>query len=71
MNKPLENFLIELTELCNKYKMDIYGCGCCGSPTVHQKLGSANLFHDNLNPVFKEEKELIGYEIEEETINIF
>ena len=27
-------FLSELTELCNKYRVDIFGCGCCGSPNV-------------------------------------
>jgi hypothetical protein len=30
----LEGFLRELTELSNKYSLEINGCGCCGSPWV-------------------------------------
>ena len=28
-------FLKELTELSNKYKVIIHGCGCMGSPSLH------------------------------------
>lgn len=28
------NFIIELEALSRKYKLQIYGCGCCGSPSV-------------------------------------
>ena len=28
-------FLKELTELTNKYKVVIHGCGCMGSPSLH------------------------------------
>ena len=27
-------FLAELTELSKKYSVVIYGCGCCGSPSL-------------------------------------
>lgn len=30
--KDVEEFLNELTELTNIYKIVISGCGCCGSP---------------------------------------
>ena len=32
--EALNEFLAELTELCNKHKLRIGGCGCCGSPWV-------------------------------------
>ena len=31
----VEHFLKELSELSNKYKIEIYGCGCCGSPNLN------------------------------------
>ena len=31
----VEHFLKELSELSNKYKIEIGGCGCCGSPRLH------------------------------------
>lgn len=31
----VEHFLKELSELSNKYKIEIGGCGCCGSPSLH------------------------------------
>jgi len=36
MNK-LESFLNELTQLSEKYKLFIGGCGCCGSPYLTEK----------------------------------
>lgn len=35
MTENLEEFLKELTELSNKYKIYIGGCGCCGSPHLN------------------------------------
>ena len=32
--KRLDLFLKELTELTQKYGLEIGGCGCCGSPWV-------------------------------------
>ncbi len=31
----VKHFLKELSELSNKYKIEISGCGCCGSPSLH------------------------------------
>ena len=31
-----EAFLRELAELTSKYEIAISGCGCCGSPSIHQ-----------------------------------
>lgn len=28
------NFIIELEQLSRKYKLQIAGCGCCGSPSI-------------------------------------
>ena len=30
----VESFLLELTALTEKYKIEIWGCGCCGSPAL-------------------------------------
>jgi hypothetical protein len=30
--EPLKAFLAELSELSRKHKIEIGGCGCCGSP---------------------------------------
>jgi len=40
-----QEFLKELTNLSQKYKIFIYGCGCCGSPSLEdfdtkEKLGA-------------------------------
>jgi hypothetical protein len=32
----LDKFLEELTTLTKKYKLEIGGCGCCGSPYVEK-----------------------------------
>lgn len=34
-------FLEELTELSKKHGIEIYGCGCCGSPSL-SPLGNKN-----------------------------
>ena len=34
MNNRLKCFLLELSELTNKYEIAIGGCGCCGSPYI-------------------------------------
>lgn len=52
MQKDVEGFLKELTELTHKYGIQIGGCGCCGSPYLLE-LNSGNtavngLQHDEL-----------------------
>lgn len=39
MRDKLEQFLIELAELSNKYHLYIGGCGCCGSPFIYDDNG--------------------------------
>lgn len=34
--KDYDNFLKELTALTQKYKIQIEGCGCCGSPWLSE-----------------------------------
>lgn len=35
----LEEFLKELTELSNKYKLTLFNCGCCGASIYPLELG--------------------------------
>ena len=51
------NFLKEYQDLCQKYKMGLKGCGCCGSPYLD--------FDDNYNDV-----NCINYNNEENCIEI-
>lgn len=30
------NFILELTKLTQKYGLCIWGCGCCGSPSLEE-----------------------------------
>ena len=39
MSDKLEEFLKELGELSDKYKLYIGGCGCCGSPFIYTDDG--------------------------------
>lgn len=34
MLKDVDGFIRELKELTLKYQIAIYGCGCCGSPSL-------------------------------------
>jgi hypothetical protein len=34
--KNQKEFIKELGNLTRKYKIRIYGCGCCGSPSLEQ-----------------------------------
>jgi len=42
MNKDIEQFIQELNELTNKYKIVIGGCGCCGSPYLDNEKDKEN-----------------------------
>lgn len=44
----LEEFLKELSELTQKYELEIGGCGCCGSPWIEntQSYVADNLYYD-------------------------
>lgn len=46
MGNQEQEFLKELTELTLKYRIVIYGCGCCGSPSINP-LDNESL-NDNL-----------------------
>ena len=51
MNKDIEGFLTELTELTLKYGVTIGGCGCCGSPYLTDINGDTEINgmqHDEL-----------------------
>ena len=37
MGVDFEGFLKELSVLTNKYRIEIGGCGCCGSPWLADK----------------------------------
>lgn len=39
----LDKFLEELSELSNKYRFVIGGCGCCGSPWVDEIDGDLSV----------------------------
>lgn len=52
MNKE-EQFLKEYEALCQKYQMGLWGCGCCGSPSLND-INDIN-YDEKLNKVF------IGY----------
>ena len=39
----LDKFLEELSELSNKYRFAIAGCGCCGSPWVYEIDGDLSV----------------------------
>jgi hypothetical protein len=42
MTSDERNFIIELEALSRKYKLQIAGCGCCGSPRV-EKIAEVDL----------------------------
>lgn len=31
-----KEFIRELEQLSRKYKLKVWGCGCCGSPALHE-----------------------------------
>lgn len=52
MNNRLKFFLLELSELTNKYEIAIGGCGCCGSPYIidfKKEYEGNNLYYDDEN----------------------
>lgn len=53
MKSRVDNFLKELAELSKKYDIEIWGCGCCGSPLLIN-ISDRNKLADNLN--WEEEK---------------
>lgn len=51
MQKDVDGFLKELSELSLKYQISIGGCGCCGSPYLISTDGDTEingLQHDEL-----------------------
>lgn len=47
MQENLKLFLAELTELTQKYGIEVYGCGCCNAVTTTSNVTLANrLFYD-------------------------
>ena len=45
----MEAFLAELTVLCNKHQVYIWGCGCCGSPTIESFNGLGHYTYNKEN----------------------
>lgn len=41
-----DKFLRDLKALCEKYNMEIGGCGCCGSPFVRDKKSKEYVAED-------------------------
>ena len=61
--KNYNEFLEELAELSNKYKIVIGGCGCCGSPFIYG-LNEETDENDKFNLTYNEE--LKKYEVDDE-----
>lgn len=57
MEREVKNFLEEYEKLCQKYKMGLVGCGCCGSPQLVDEKGFT--IYDNVNYEYNETN--IGY----------
>ena len=49
MEKPIDNFLTEISEVTKKYGFIIGGCGCCGSPYMTKVDGSNTPIYENLH----------------------
>lgn len=45
-----EEFLLEYEKLCQKYKMGLKGCGCCGSPFLND-ICDIN-YNEKFNQIF-------------------
>lgn len=58
--KRLDLFLKELTELTQKYGLEIGGCGCCGSPWVLEIESGVYAYDLYYNKIHK------NYEVEEQ-----
>ena len=77
MNK-VKQFLKEYELLCQKYKMGLEGCGCCGSPylTYNDKYINEINYNYKLNKIFingdryyHEEEERLSLKGDEKTID--
>jgi hypothetical protein len=44
MAKPEQEFIEALTKLSNEYGYHIWGCGCCGSPSVEVNRSEGQYF---------------------------
>lgn len=58
MSDRTTEFLKELTELTNKYRIEIAGCGCCGSPWLDDSATGKAIAFDL---IYKKEK--MAYEL--------
>ena len=59
MTDRFNKFMAELSDLTNKYGIEIGGCGCCGSPFVTGSDGryyGDNLQYDTLTKQYKLEE---------------
>lgn len=59
LSEDIVKFLKEYQELCQKHKMGLQGCGCCGSPYL-----------DNNSEDIQEEVNDINYDYEDNCIKI-
>ena len=49
MEKSIENFMTEMSELTKKSGFIIGGCGCCGSPYITKVDGEYIPIYENLH----------------------
>ena len=49
MEKSIENFLTEISDLTKKYGFIIGGCSCCGSPYITTINSEHNPIYENLS----------------------
>ena len=64
MEKSIENFLTEMSNLTKNYGLIIGGCGCCGSPYLTQIDGEPIPIYENLHF----DKETGSYTVQESNV---
>lgn len=60
MKSRVDSFLKELAELSKKYDIEIWGCGCCGSPSL-MNISDGKTLADDLNWEEEEDKYSVEY----------
>lgn len=65
----IKRFLEDYKKLCQKYKMGLRGCGCCGSPYLDSDHYNIDDSVDDINYKAKENTVTISYKTIEEYFN--